>query len=118
MNDNRTKNEYSYWLKFKLIQRSSACSVAGRLLNVKTVATYSYNQAWFTTLYVDHVVLRIKACRDAHILLSDKIGLGDNMYEAALGIGGNTKSVMREGPYYENVVWADTPGIMDCNNFR
>jgi hypothetical protein len=40
------------------------------------------------------------------------------MYEAALGIGGNTKSVMREGPYYENVVWADTPGIMDCNNFK
>jgi hypothetical protein len=92
--------------------------VVGRLLNVTTVKDYSYDQTWLSTAFSDHIVLKIKACRDAHILLSDTLGMGSNMYEAALGIGGNTKSVMREGPYYENVVWADTPGIMDCNGFK
>jgi len=92
--------------------------LVGRLLNVTTIENYSYNQTWFSVLYVDHVVLKIKACRDAHILLSDAIGKGNNMYEAALGIIGNTKSVMRNGPYFENEVWADTPGIMDCNEYR
>ena len=93
-------------------------SVTGRVFNVSTIKDYSYRQTWFSTYYVDHVILKIKACRDVHVLFSDALGLGSNMYEAALGIGGNTKSVMREGPYYENVVWADTPGIMDCDKFK
>ena len=83
-----------------------------------TIKDYSYSQTWFSTLNVDHVVLKIMACRDAHILFSDEFGMGSNMYEAALGIGGNTKSVMREGPYFPNEVWADTPGIMDCNKSK
>jgi Farnesoic acid 0-methyl transferase len=62
--------------------------------------------------------MRIKACRDPHILLSETIGVGDNTYEAAFGIIGNTKSVLREGPYGGNVVSADTPGIMDCDELR
>jgi Farnesoic acid 0-methyl transferase len=91
---------------------------AGRVLDVTTGDSYSYNQMWFTTLYTDHVILKIQACQDAHILFSDSIGMGSNMYEAALGIIGNTRSVMREGPYDENVVWADTPGIMDCDKSK
>ena len=67
---------------------------------------------------VDHVVLRIKACRDAHILLSEDIGATNNTYEAALGIIGNTKSVLRESVYGANVVVVDTPGIMHCDEFR
>lgn len=88
------------------------------MLDASTIADYSYRQAWFTTLVVDHVILRIKTCRDAHILLSESIGISNNTYEAALGILGNTQSVMREGPYGENVVWADTPGIMSCDESR
>ena len=44
--------------------------------------------------------------------------MGTNVYEVALGIIGNTKSVIREGPYGENVVWAETVGIMSCNQSR
>jgi Farnesoic acid 0-methyl transferase len=90
----------------------------GRVFNVSTISDYSYNQAWLTTTTVDHVVLQIKACRDPHILLSESIGLGPNSYEAAFGIIGNTKSVLREGPSGYNIVSVDTPGIMACDEFR
>lgn len=93
-------------------------SVIGRVLNVSTILDYSYSQTWFTTFYTDSVVLRIKACKDAHILFSDAIGMGSNMYEVALGINGNTESVIREGPYHANVVWIRTPDILDCDRYR
>jgi Farnesoic acid 0-methyl transferase len=96
----------------------SAVVLPGRILSASTSANYSYSQLWFTVLHTDHIVMSIQACADAHILLSDATGMGSNMYEAALGIGGNTKSVMREGPYDHNIVWAETPGILDCNQGR
>jgi len=67
---------------------------------------------------VDHIILRIKACRDAHILLSESLEMGANTYEVALGILSNTMTVIREGPYGANVATADTPGILDCNQFK
>lgn len=94
------------------------CLLPGRVFNVSTLSQYSYSQAWLTTLAVDHVILRIKACRDAHILLSEQIGLSNNTYEAALGIIGNTKSVLRDSPYGNNMIMVDTPGIMSCDEFR
>jgi hypothetical protein len=92
--------------------------LAGRVFNVSTIFDYSYKQAWLTTTTVDHVVLQIKACRDPHILMSETLGIGSNTYEAAFGIIGNTKSVLRDGPYGNNVVMVDTPGIMKCDEFR
>lgn len=92
--------------------------MAGRIFNVSTALDYSYGQAWLSTYYVDHVILSIMGCRDAHILLSESSGMGNNSYEAALGILDNTRSVIREGPYGANVVSVDTPGIMVCNEFK
>jgi len=86
------------------------------VLNVTTVDFYSYTQTWISTEYRDHIVLMMKGCKDAHILLSDAVGLGTNMYEVALGINGNTQSVMREGPYGPNVVWIETPSILHCQD--
>lgn len=90
----------------------------GRIFNVTTIKDYSYDQVWLSTYYVDHVILSIMACRDPHILLSELDGMGNNTYEVAFGILDNTKSVIREGPYGENVVSADTPGIMNCTEYR
>lgn len=50
--------------------------------------------------------------------MSETLGIGSNTYEAAFGIIGNTKSVLRDGPYGNNVVMVDTPGIMKCDEFR
>ena len=91
---------------------------AGRMFNVTTVSYYSYNQAWITTSSTDHMVVRIKACRDPHILLSETVGMGNNSYEVAFGIIDNTRSVIREGPYGANIVNVETPGIMSCYEFR
>lgn len=92
--------------------------VSGRIFDVSTIKEYSYYQVWATTYYVDHIVLHIKGCRDAHILLSETYHMGDNAYEVALGILNNTASVIREGPYGPNVVSVDTPGIMSCAEFK
>jgi len=91
---------------------------AGRIFNVSTSLEYSYEQAWMTTYFVDHIILSIMGCRDAHILLSENSGSGNNSYEAALGILENTKSVIREGPYGDNIVSVETPGIMACNEYK
>lgn len=111
------------------IQESQSCLQAcpvigvmyrfpGRIFNVSTIKDYSYDQVWLSTYYVEHVILSIMACRDAHILLSELDGMGNNTYEVAFGILDNTKSVIREGPYGANIVSADTPGIMNCTEYR
>ncbi len=67
---------------------------------------------------MDSAVVNIRACHDAHILLSEANGMSPNTYEVAFGINGNTQSVMREGPYGANIVWVDTPGILSCDELR
>ena len=64
------------------------------------------------------MVVRIKACRDPHILLSEIVGMGENSYEVAFGILDNTRSVIREGALGPNIVSVETPGIMSCDEFR
>jgi len=58
------------------------------------------------------------ACRDVHIVLSETIGVGDNIYEIGLGIIGNAFSVIREELQGVNIERVETPGIMNCNEFR
>ena len=71
-----------------------------------------------STLSVDYFVFAVKGCRDAHILLMEDLTTNVIAYEVALGIIGNTQSVIRETAYGANVIWAETPGIMNCDEFR
>ena len=46
-------------------------------MNVITEDQYSYSQYWVSTALNDHFLFRVKACADAHIILSDLMqGLG------------------------------------------
>ena len=93
--------------------------VTVRKLQVQTTKDYSYSQNWYSVRDEDHTIIRVMACADAHILLSNEQGTpGSNTYEVALGIGGNTDSVIRESPYGPNVVWINTLGILSCDTYR
>ena len=66
--------------------------ITGRLLRLGTETGYSYDQYWIGVQSQDHVILRIKACKDAHILLSETFEDTGSVYEVALGMQGeNTK---------------------------
>ena len=48
-------------------------------MTTETVA--SYQQYFVTVLDVDHIILGIKACHDAHILFCEQMENNDNVYE-------------------------------------
>ena len=48
-----------------------------------------------TTFAQNHIVLKVKGCKDAHILLMEANVTWGNVYEIALGIKSNTESVIR-----------------------
>ena len=54
-------------------------------MDLKTTADYSYTQYWAGVYGQDHVIMRIQACSDAHILLSYAAEDMSNVYEIALG---------------------------------
>ena len=107
----------SFQLVIWIILLGTDC-IAGRVLNMTTLSDYSYQQLWFTTMSTESAVLRIMACRDAHIVLSETIGMGNNLYEIGLGIIGNTVSVIREGLQGVNIERVETPNILNCNELR
>ena len=93
-------------------------SVTVKILRVDTGKEYSYEQLWLSTLGKSSVVLQVKACRDVHVLLSDKFGAVGNVYEVAVGIRENQLTTIREEKFGPNVAAAETEGILDCNDFK
>lgn len=88
---------------------------------MKTVAEgeWNYNQAWLSTYDMDHVIVRVKADHDAHLVFSDTMGdENTNVYEVVLGSHTNTNSLMRRCVYCNNDVWVETPDILKPDEFR
>ena len=54
---------------------------AGVMLNMTTETVASYQQYLVTVADVDHLVLGIKACHDAHVLFAETVEHNDNVYE-------------------------------------
>lgn len=79
---------------------------------------YSYEQAWVTAIGRNAIVLQVKACRDAHVLLSDKEGEIGNAYEVAIGMADNSKTSIREDKFGPNMITVDTPDILHCDETR
>lgn len=64
------------------------------------------------------VVFRVKARNDAHIALSDVSGHNANKYEVVISGWSNTKSVIRYGNQYRNLVQKRTNGYLNQNEYR
>lgn len=88
---------------------------------MKTVkeGNWNYRQAWLSTYGMDHLVVRVKAAHDAHLVFSDTMGDENaNVYEVVLGSHDNTNSLMRRCVYCENEVWENTPDVVNSEEFR
>ena len=74
-----------------------------------------YNKLWVT---VDQtwIALEIKACRDAHILLSEEVGQNENAYEIVLGQD-NDRTIIRDLTGGESITLAsqNTENILHCD---
>ena len=77
-----------------------------------------YNQTWVGVQHDDSVVVQVKACSNAHILLSEVFGETANIYEIALGVEDNKVSEIRQtvGGLGYTVAW--TSDILSCDEFR
>ena len=51
------------------------------MLNMTTEDVFSYQQYIMTVADVEHVVIGVKACHDAHILFAETLEHKDNIYE-------------------------------------
>ena len=80
-----------------------------------------YEQVWMTyhrdSFASQEVafVFSVRACSDAHILLSDKLLGTDNYYEIIFGLSDNTQSTIKDS-HLPNYVLESTPGILSCDN--
>ena len=48
---------------------------------MQTEDVASYQQYWYSTQGMDHTLIDVKACHDAHIILSESQQNYDNVYE-------------------------------------
>ena len=79
---------------------------------------YSYDQVWVSTVGKEAIVLQVRACRDAHVLLSDQEGTIGNSYEVAIGMSDNTMTAVREDKFGPNMITEETADIMSCDDTR
>jgi len=64
-------------------------------------------------------VFQVQACRDAHFALSELFNnIRTRTYEIIIGGNGNQNSFIRDDNTVGEVLRADTPNIMDCDNFK
>ncbi|XP_008546651.1 uncharacterized protein LOC103570631 isoform X1 [Microplitis demolitor] len=61
---------------------------------------------------------RVKAPNDAHIALTAGPFEGEPMFEVFIGGWSNSKSVIRKNRSKPDITEAETPGILDANEFR
>ena len=85
---------------------------------VKTESVASYEQYWYRVEGSDHTLIDVKACHDAHIILTESVQNFDKVYEIALGINRNEESQIRQARQSGAVVVVDTPDILHCNESR
>ena len=84
---------------------------------IATKDRINYEQFWQTKYDTNDMVFQVKACSDAHIILSPEVGKTEEVYEIALGIKDNVNSVIRNAKG-TNHVTVLTQGILSCDEYR
>ena len=85
---------------------------------VTTESVASYEQYWYRVEGTDHTLIDVKACHDAHIILTESLQNYDRVYEVALGINRNNESQIREARQGSALVHVHTPEILSCYESR
>lgn len=84
-----------------------------------TIPSLTYNQLSKSAIGQNWVVFQVKACRDAHVALSEMFNnVQTRTYEIIIGGNGNQNSFIRDDNTFGEVQRVDTPNIMDCDNFK
>ena len=88
-------------------------------VRVTTMPSRNYNQLSKSVVGQNSLVVRVQACRDAHIALSQLFNnIITGTYEIIIGGYGNMKSFIRDAATYDEHLSVDTPNIMDCTNYK
>jgi len=93
------------------------CSIClGDVYTAFTLSDYRYDYTWFkpASYYVE---FKVRSCSDGHILLGTSLSDETNGYEIVLGGYGNTVSDVRRGSHGPILRQANTPDIMNCDEF-
>jgi hypothetical protein len=77
---------------------------------------YRYDYAWFqpTSSFAE---FKVRTCNDGHILLATSLFDETKGYEIVLGGYDNSRSDIRRGSHGQVLQQADTPDIMNCDEF-
>jgi hypothetical protein len=88
-------------------------------LRVTTLPTHTYNQLSKSIMGQTSIMLRVQACRDAHIALSELFNnVLTRTYEIIIGGNNNANSFIRDFVTSNEGQRVSTPGIMDCYNYK
>ncbi|CAH1794507.1 unnamed protein product [Owenia fusiformis] len=107
--------------KYHFEKEDGGALFAGKKMAIYTPNDYDFKHGWVTVTGYDYIEFTVKACNDAHILLSNIPGEIDELVIQVI-IGGwkNTKSAIRTGRTVGTpiVKQTNTPNILDCNEAR
>lgn len=85
---------------------------------VVTDAGVKFETYWMTVFDKQHVTFAVKACSDAHILLSSHPGIIDpTAFELIIGQNGNKETQIRKYQSKDSLKTIDTPFILRCGTF-
>jgi Farnesoic acid 0-methyl transferase len=88
-------------------------------VRLNTLPSLTYNQLSKSILEQSSIVFRVQSCRDAHVALSEMFNnIQTRTYEVIIGGYGNQNSFIRDLDTSTEVQKVETPGIMDCNNYK
>ena len=68
-----TKRHYTTQKRIQTCIVTNCSAVTVRAVLASTETSYSYQQYWLTAIQTDHVVFRVQACADAHLLLTEGV---------------------------------------------
>ena len=95
------------------------CCFPVSTVSATTVPSHTYNQLSKSMFGQNAFVVRVQACRDAHIALSELFNnVQSRTYEIIIGGNANMNSFIRDAETFHEKIRVDTPNILDCNNYR
>ena len=99
-------------------QPPTHCGCTGKTYTVQSPEDYGYRTFWLNVTQ-PYFVFHVRACRDAHVIMSSLYGHGDNnSYEVVIGAGDNQQTIIREAKLGWTVSQKDTPEVLSCEQTR